>query len=114
MIHEIWNALTNAARNLLWSFKFRDKEGREDYKKRERVHQYVQWADLIIRPVPNVLRWSLQLSIFVALMIPLFNEIASSFGSPQTFEAVLIHAKDMDVSATLSTMKDILFGIASP
>ena len=53
---------------------------------------------------------SLQLSIFVALVIPLFDEVSLAMGSRTSFDIVMAHAKHLEVGAALSTMKQVLFG----
>ncbi len=48
---------------------------------------------LCLGPVPDILRWSIQLSIFAVLLVPLFNELALSFGSHIAFGHVLKEAE---------------------
>jgi len=67
----------------------------------------------VLYPVPSILRWSLQLSIFIALMVPLFNEVSLAIGSQTSFEVVMDQGKHLEIGAALSTMKQLLFG-ASP
>lgn len=110
VIFEVWSALLSAGWNLLNGIRFKDKNGNNDYKRYERLQRYIQWSRLMLHPIPNVLRWSLQLSIFVALMIPLFNEVATALGAGTPFEVVMAQAKDFQIGAALSTMKQILFG----
>jgi hypothetical protein len=77
---------------------------------RSRYERLAPGLFLVLNPLPDVLRWSIQLSIFVVLLAPLFNEIAASFGSRITFSDVLQQGQNLNVGAMLSMMKQILFG----
>jgi hypothetical protein len=111
VIFQVWSALLNGASTLLYSLKFKDKNGHEDYERKRRLSNYIHWGHLVLDPVPTVLRWSLQLSIFVALMIPLFDEVANALGASIPFEVVMNQAKNLEIGAALSTMKQLLFGV---
>jgi len=43
-------------------------------------------------------------------MIPLFNEVSLAIGSGTSFYIVIAQARQMNVGAALSTMKQLLFG----
>jgi hypothetical protein len=113
IISQVWSALLSSAWTFLRSIRFKDKSGREDFERQRRLSNLVSWAQLFLYPVPSILRWSLQLSIFIALMIPLFNEAAVAIGSRTSFDMVLEQARHLEVGAALSTMKQILFGSGS-
>lgn len=110
VVFEVWSALLNGISTFLYGLRLKNKDGQEDHKRRARLLAYTSWTNLILRPVPNVLRWSLQLSIFFVLMVPLFNEVALSLGAKIPFEAVMLQAKNLEIGEALSTMKQILFG----
>jgi hypothetical protein len=112
VIYQVWSTLLSGTSTFLSNLQFKDKDGREDYKRRQRLLKYIQWGHLVLGPVPTVLRWSLQLSIFFALMIPLFNEVAIALGAKTPFEVVMAQAKNLEISAALSTMKQVLFGVS--
>jgi hypothetical protein len=73
------------------------------------VNKYLPAAAFVLGPMPDILRWSIQLSIFAVLLGPLFNEIALSFGSHITFGDVLREAERLHFAKVLSMMKQILF-----
>lgn len=110
IISQIWSALLNGISTLIGTVRFKNKEGREDYERRRRLSDAVQWFQLVLHPIPSILRWSLQLSIFIALVIPLFNEVSLAIGSRTSFDVVMAQARELEVSAALSTMKQLLFG----
>ena len=111
VVYQVWSALTDSLRTFLFGLKLKDKNGNDDHKRREKMIRYYSWFDVLLRPVPTVLRWSIQLSIFLALMIPLFNEISFALGHRTSFEEVMAQAKELEFGVALSTMKKILFGI---
>jgi hypothetical protein len=55
----------------------------DNYKKRRkrmlkhRLNRFSPSLYLVLNPLPDILRWSIQLSIFATLLSPLFNEIAA-------------------------------------
>ncbi|WP_439585164.1 hypothetical protein [Dyadobacter bucti] len=110
IIFQVWSTLLQSISNVIYNLKFKGEDGRTNYDKRDKFISYYRWVEVIIRPVPNILRWSLQLSIFITLMIPLFNELASTLGASSSFETVLAHAKKFEISEALALMRLILFG----
>ena len=66
-----------------------------------------------IGAIPNILRWSIQISIFIALFVPLFDEIAASLGSDYRFRDLFRQAMHLDLSRVLTTLRSILFGLHS-
>ncbi|OOG11272.1 hypothetical protein [Pseudomonas sp. C9] len=94
-----------------YMFAIRD---RDNLTARQRQYQKIvrkagQWLVMALNAIPEVLRWSLQLSIFVALMIPLFNEVIRGFGSSLTFDTVIVQAQDLGIGQALAELKAILF-----
>jgi hypothetical protein len=76
----------------------------------ERLQRIAPGFQVVLGPLPDILRWSIQLSIFATLLGPLFNEIAASFGSSITFADILREAEHLHFGATLSLMHQLLFG----
>lgn len=110
IISQVWSALWSSISTFTSSIRLKNKDGREDYDRQRRLLNVMRWVQLLAYPIPSILRWSLQLSIFIALMIPLFNEISLAIGSQTSFDVVISQAKQLEVGAALSTMKTILFG----
>jgi len=105
VLGSVWGTATSTVIYTLMSFFPKMLESREG--KPPRLFPAVV---LILGQVPNILKWSIQLSIFVTLLGPLFNEIAVSFGSQTTFADVLAEAKHLHFGAMLSAMRQLLFG----
>jgi hypothetical protein len=74
-----------------------------------RVQKYLDGAIVVLSPAPNVLRWSIQLSIVATLLAPFFDEVAMDFGSRVRFADVMHHVTHMHFSAMLAAMKQALF-----
>jgi hypothetical protein len=94
-------------------FVFARRPENENRLRRERFlkrQKYVQIGAALLSSIPNVLRWSIQLSIFVVLMVPLFNEVAVGLGSSTQFDTSVQQGKHFHVSKALATMKELLFG----
>lgn len=112
IVTQVWAALLSSISTLTSSIRFKTKDGRVDYDRQLRVANFTRWVHLVLFPVPSVLRWSLQLSIFIALVVPLFDEVSLAIGSRTSFDVVLAQARQLDVGAALSTMKQLLFGVS--
>ncbi|MGJ7488600.1 hypothetical protein ACSFA2_25265 [Variovorax sp. LT2P21] len=112
IVSQVWSALWSSVSALVSTVRFKNQDGREDYDRQRRLSNVTRWAQLVLYPVPSVLRWSLQLSIFIALVIPLFNEVALAIGSRTSFDVVVAQARQLEVGAALSTMKQLLFGVS--
>ena len=83
---------------------------RERLRRRRNIYsRVVPVLATILSPLPDILRWSIQLSIFTTLLGPLFNEIAVSLGSNITFAVVLTEGRHLHFAKMLSLMRDILF-----
>jgi hypothetical protein len=92
-------------------YKWDDKRGDRARRWRNRFSQLGPGVLLFPNPLPDILRWSIQLSIFVVLLGPLFDEIEASFGSKVTFADVLQQAEHLHIFAAMfSIMKRLLFG----
>jgi hypothetical protein len=106
---QLWSTLLSSGAMAIFSRKLKngDEKSRE---KRERTRRFATWAVAILGPVPSILRWSIQLSIFIALMIPLFNEVSHILGSDLTFANVFASAKALRIGEAIGKVKMILFG----
>lgn len=110
VIAQAWSALLASTTMAVFN---RRRDGKFEEKKEarwDRIRRTTQWVVTFAAMIPNVLRWSIQLSIFVALMVPLFNETAHLLGSDITFDHIIAAAKSLDLSGTISAMRELLFG----
>lgn len=112
VIQQVWGSLL--AGTLLYVFNKEHPRTLDEQQERKRHsrRKLAQWAGAILSPVPSVLRWSLQLSVFVALMIPLFDEVARSMGSGLVFETLVRQTSQLELGNALATLKQLLFGTA--
>ena len=106
---QLWSTLLSGGALAIFNRKLknRDEKSRE---KSERVRKLTTWAVAVLSPVPSILRWSVQLSIFIALMVPLFDEISRVLGSDITFQAVFNSAKSLSIGDAIGKVRLILFG----
>jgi hypothetical protein len=110
VVQQGWSTLLASFWVLAFSRQPRD-EGKRSYERHRKIQKYGQLAAALLSSVTSILRGSIQLSIFVALMIPLFNEVALALGSSIHFDTLFAHAKHFQLAKALATMKEILFGV---
>lgn len=112
VIQQVWGSMLSGT--VLYVFNKEQPHPHDE--KQARKHRtrlkLAQWAAAILSPVPSVLRWSLQLSVFVALMIPLFDEVARTLGSGFVFDTLIRQAAHLELGEALATLKQLLFGVA--
>lgn len=109
VISNVWSTLASAIALLVFSRTPSETYDAAAEKRRRRLRNAVQLAMAVMAPLPNVLRWSIQLSIFVALMIPLFNELASTLKPDAAFDTVWSEVRQWRFGDALASMKGILF-----
>jgi hypothetical protein len=109
VLQQVWGPML--AGGYFYALRQQDREDLSDRERRRLrvVRRVGQWTVMVLGPVPNVLRWSLQLSIFVALMIPLFDEVIRGLGSSMTFESVIAHARSLELGEALASLKAAMF-----
>lgn len=109
ILNPIWSSLTTAPMLLLVSkWNPKKKDGSSDYERKQAVIARCQVAIIPVSLVPMILRWSIQLSIFLTLLVPLFNEQTYILGSKATFNEIIKDAREMRLSKALTTVKSIL------
>ena len=106
ILTQVWATLLSSS--VVTFYNRRPKKG--DEEKFEWRRKFVSWAVPVLSPIPSILRWSIQLSIFIALMIPLFDEVSRLLGSNLTFDSVFESAKALRISEAIGKVKTILFG----
>ncbi len=112
IIDKAWNTATGAIMLALnqWVIRGDRRDGGNGGRRSQIFNRYAPPAFMVLGPLPSVLRWAIQLSIFAALLGPLFNEIGASFGSSVTFAAILREASHLQFSKMLTLMHSLLFG----
>lgn len=115
VIKQAWNTGTSSLLYFLTTWLAKGENSADEKRlerarrRREQFNRYAPGFFIALGPLPEVLLWSIQLSIFFVLVGPLFNEIAASFGSGTTFNDVLREASHLHIGAMLSMMRHILF-----
>ncbi len=110
VLAQVWATLLSGTAIAVFNRKEASKEGRRDRIRRERMQRFMTWSVTVLSPVPSILRWSIQLSIFIALVIPLFDELAKLLGSNVTFISVFESAKALKIGEAIGKIRIILFG----
>ena len=110
IVSQVWSTMLASTAMVVFNRRPKEGESENAYKRRRRVQNIAQWLVALLSPVPSILRWSMQLSIFIVLMIPLFNEASFALGSSVTFDSIIGTAPSMELSETLGKIKTILFG----
>jgi len=111
IIGAAWSVVVNTSSLFMYEIlnSRREKYSEKFEKRRRLLQRLVHGLVIVLGQVPNVLRWSIQLSIFAVLLGPLFNEISVAFGSGIQFNDVLREAKHLHFGAMLSLMRQLLF-----
>ena len=110
IISQVWSMMMNSL-NLTanyWTNKRRDDNA--SFERRFRLQRLVSATSILLSQAPNIVRWSIQLSIVVTLLAPFFDEIALQSGSPVRFAEIMREAKHLQFGAMLATMSHALFG----
>jgi hypothetical protein len=112
VVQQVWGYLLMGAM-ILWNRRRRsiERQLRDEGKIRrhERVADVVQWALALAGSLPNILRWSISLAMFVVLFVPVFNEVAVGLGSSYTFADVWSDVRSLRFAEALRTLQEILF-----
>ncbi len=110
IVTQIWSTLLGGIAIAIFSRGSTERLTRDEREWWRKVHRTTQWIFALLAPVPNILRWSIQLSIFLALMLPLFNETTQVLGSALSFSEVVDSARRLDLQGALEQMHAVLFG----
>jgi hypothetical protein len=102
----------------------RSHEGREDFNERQhkertdlyalferrraRLDLWLQGSSSILRIFPRILQVSLQVAVFVVIIIPMFDLVAVQMGSRVRFENVLSSAKQLDFGKSLLYVRELV------
>jgi hypothetical protein len=104
ILQQFWSLGLSSATALIFAS---DKPPSERRKRARRVFSV---AVPILHPLPNLLDWAIRVVIFGALVVPLFDEVATALGSDFTFSSVWESARELNFGEAVSRVKVILFG----
>ncbi|GAB2843264.1 hypothetical protein GCM10027277_08320 [Pseudoduganella ginsengisoli] len=114
IVSQIWHALISSVRNTInavYLYKHISGTGPEVEKRRKRqdlARKVYPFLDSLLYPVPHLLNWAVRISIFVAIIIPFFNEMAAYLGSKDTFDSLLLSARQLNVGEAIAKLQAIL------
>ncbi|VVO50382.1 hypothetical protein PS862_00281 [Pseudomonas fluorescens] len=111
VIAQAWSALLTSASMAVFNRRRPSDSNAKKIARWDQVMRTTQWIIAFAGMIPNILRWSIQLSIFLALMVPLFNETAHLLGSDTTFDSIVELAKHLDLSGIIEKMREIMFDV---
>jgi hypothetical protein len=75
---------------------------------RRRFRNISQFAIVILSPFPTILKIIIEISIFFALMVPIFNETAILLNSDKSFESVSKEFSKLHVGKAIDTVRQII------
>ena len=77
-------------------------------RRRNRLDMWTSWASTVIRTLPRLFQAALQVAIFTAVIVPMFDYSAAELGSRVRFQDVLASAKRLEVGKCLSYVHDLV------
>jgi hypothetical protein len=77
-------------------------------RRRHRLDLWIQGLSSILRVFPRLFQVSLQVAVFVVIIIPMFDQVAVRMGSKVRFENVLSSAKQLDFNKSLSYVRELV------
>ena len=115
IISHVWSALLSSASNYIYGLRTYDEENHKPVaeskrKKIERLQKIMPWVHSLLGPLPYLAEWAIRLSIFVALLIPFFDQILGYLGSSYSFESFYEAAKELDLAKLIAQLKTLLPG----
>ena len=111
IISHIWSTILNSVSNMIYGLDSYDPDNPISKKRRkviERLRKIVPWVHSFLGPVPHLIEWAIRLSIFIALLIPFFDQVSLFLGSNHNFESILESAKSLDLGGVIAKLKSIL------
>lgn len=115
IVSHVWSTLLSSIRNSIYAFyMYKRIEGdpkSQDHarKRRERIQKILPFADSILSQVPYIAEWSVRVAVFVALLIPFFNELAVYLGSTETYDSIMQSVRSANVGEAIARVKNMLF-----
>jgi hypothetical protein len=77
-------------------------------RKQMRLDGWIQWSSTILRLVPRAVQVAIQVSIFTALIVPMFDMAAIQSGSTVRFAHVWASARNLEIKKSLEYVQDVV------
>jgi tetrahydromethanopterin S-methyltransferase subunit B len=108
----VWSWLTSTLLSAFYSFRPKWTSKNEGRRKRyENIQKYVGMFSSMLGNVPAVVILLVEIYIFTALSVPLFDSVSSSLGIDLQFASVLEHLWKFDLSGAVDIFKKALFSL---
>ncbi len=121
LVGTLWSVLFNLASNLIYanfpqrrsaSDPAEPSESEADFEKRRKRYDLLrtvwQHFSVFAVPLPSLVDWSIRLSIFTAVVVPLFDETAATLGSALRFSDLLGPMRHWEVSVAVQRLHDLI------
>jgi hypothetical protein len=103
LISMAWNYATSVPFTLFFSLR------NSHSKLSERIQRIAPVAITVLGAVPGILRVSVEVFIFFALFVPLFDQVATSSGSPVRFQGVAHSVRSLQIGEAIGQVRHALF-----
>ena len=77
-------------------------------RRSNRLALWIEGLSLILRVFPQLFQVSLQVAVFIVIIIPMFDQVAVSMGSKVRFQHVLSSAKQLNFNKSLSYVRELV------
>lgn len=104
IVSTFWSSLLNVSRQLIYQ-RLRSVNS----KRQQKFFNAAEISMNFLSPLPTIIDLFLRLSLFIALLIPLFNETALLLGATTDFSQVFDKIKNWQFSQAVQELKTILF-----
>jgi hypothetical protein len=105
MVSTFWSSLLG----VLMRFIYKKTQDSYKHKGQKRLKNFAEIGLYVLGPLPTILELFVGLSLFIALLIPLFNETAVLLGSNTNFSDVFENVKSWNFSEAVKQIREILF-----
>lgn len=111
MLNHIWSTLLTLLSNTIYSLDSYESDKPRNPKQYKRIHRMQRlflWMHSLLSPVPSILHWSIRVSIFIAILVPFFDQICNLSGSNDTFNSIAKAASHGEIATAIARIKNIL------
>lgn len=108
LIFQLFSTFWSSLLNVLIRFIY-NKTKNSLNKGQEKLRYFSEIGLLFLNPLPIILDFFVRISLFITLVIPLFNETSILLGSNITFNDVWQNVRDWNFHEALEQLKSILF-----
>lgn len=104
ILHTLWSPLVSAASGAWHSRQWSDSP------RERRLRAVFNVLQPLLYPLPSIIHIAVEVSLFGAILIPLFNELAAQMGSPVTFGAIAKELSHLQFADAIQLVRGVVFG----